>query len=84
MLYNNSVFCNILSGKVTILINLTNLMINWLAFQLFWNTVSLKEEIVEIYYKVFFYNFSLQPNFPNMILQPGQTYTQTTSYKFGF
>lgn len=57
MLYNNSVFCNILSGKVTILINLTNLMINWLAFQLFWNTVSLKEEIVEIYYKVFFYNF---------------------------
>lgn len=24
------------------------------------------------------------PNFPNMILQPGQTYTQTTSYKFGF
>lgn len=40
MLYNNSVFCNILSGKVTLLINLTNLMLNWLAFQLFWNTVS--------------------------------------------
>ncbi|XP_048746429.1 galactose mutarotase-like [Ostrea edulis] len=24
------------------------------------------------------------PNFPDMILRPGQTYTQTTSYKFGF
>lgn len=63
MLYNNSVFCNILSGKVTILMNLTNLMINWLAFQLFWNTVSLKEKFVEIYYKVFFITFHCSPIF---------------------